>query len=172
MTDPHDNKAVSQLGFLTGKARMITPSGQEERVLNLFSPLLQHKEIRLLIWLVSVWDRDRALQSAGRQGCPPEARCSFSEVLCSWFFSIGVCPAGASGGDFLCPSVTFLPRIPSRKYHDLLSRLRDPGEILLLFETASPYSPGWSELAVRLLSLWVAGITGVCHQVCPSVNPQ
>lgn len=64
------------------------------------------------------------------------------------------------------------PRIPSRKYHDLLSRLRDPGEILLLFETASPYSPGWSELAVYLLSLWVAGITGVCHQVCPSVNPQ
>lgn len=79
--------------------------------------------------------------------------------------------------DFLCPSVTFLPRIPSRKSHDLLSRLRDPGEILLLligllFETASPYSPGWSELAVRLLSLWVAGIPGVCHQVWPSVNPQ
>lgn len=74
VTDPHDNKAVSQLGFLTGKGRMIMPSGQEERVLNLFSPLLQHKEIRLLIWLVSVWDRDRALQSAGRQGCPPEAR--------------------------------------------------------------------------------------------------
>lgn len=79
--------------------------------------------------------------------------------------------------DFPCPSVTFLPRIPSRKYHDLLSRLRDPREILLLlihllFETASPYSPGWSELAVRLLSLWVAGTPGVCRQVWPSVNPQ
>lgn len=50
-------------------------------------------------------------------------------------------------------------------------------EILLLliclrFETASPYSPDWPELAVCLLSLWTAGITGVCHQVWPSVNPQ
>lgn len=61
---------------------MITPSGQKERVLNSVFPLLHHNEIKLLIWLVRVWDRDRALQSAGRQGCPPEAGCSFSEVLC------------------------------------------------------------------------------------------
>lgn len=59
------------------------PSGQEERVLSSFSLLLHHK-IKLLIWLVRVWDRDRALQSVGRQGCPAEALCSFSEVLCGW----------------------------------------------------------------------------------------
>lgn len=38
--------------------------------MNSFFPLLHHKEIRLLMWLVKVWGRDRALLSAGKAALP------------------------------------------------------------------------------------------------------